>query len=246
MRLGETAVIDAAIVGLSGASSPRLLFLPTASGDAEPYVDTVKAAYKRLGCRVDALRLVAGDPGRAEIDDAIGMADIVYVGGGDTSLLMKTWRRTGVDVALRRAHDRGAILAGLSAGSMCWFDSGVSDFASFVGGAGDEWEYDYLDCLGFVPGCHSPHFDDRLLESNFRALLGTLDRTVLAVDNRCAVFMEGDSYSIVRGTPGAGAYAVKRSESSFTQERLPDSGSLAAALGAMARTVASDNGAVRR
>ena len=52
--------------------------------------------------------------------------DVVYVGGGNTVNLLAVWRAQGIDRILREAWERGVVLAGLCAGSMCWFEGGVT------------------------------------------------------------------------------------------------------------------------
>ena len=105
----RTTPLDREIVRISGKKSPRLLFLPTASAGCDEYCAAIyKQFSKRLGCKVDILLLVNTDPERARIRDRIAWADIVYVGEGNTLRMMKTWRRHGVDRALRSAMKRFA------------------------------------------------------------------------------------------------------------------------------------------
>jgi peptidase E len=77
--------------------------------------------------------------------------DVIYVGGGNTKSMLALWREWGLDVILREAWQAGVILAGLSAGSICWFEAGVTD--SIPG------DLTVLPCLGFLPGSNCPHYD---------------------------------------------------------------------------------------
>ena len=78
--------------------------------------------------------------------------DIVYVGGGNTRNMLVLWREWGLDVILREAWENGTILCGTSAGSICWFEQGLSDSVT----AG---ELRPLTCLGFLQGSNCSHYD---------------------------------------------------------------------------------------
>src|SRR3989344_5093693 len=117
----ETEKIDKETIKLSGKKHPKLLFIPTASSDSEGYVEVVKKYFgKRLGCKVDVLRLLKSKPNRREIRKKILGTDIVYVGGGITLKMMAVWRKLGVDSILEVAVRKGIVLSGVSAGAVCW------------------------------------------------------------------------------------------------------------------------------
>lgn len=120
----ETTKIDKEIIRLTGKRNPRLLFIPTASSDSKSYFEAVKKHFgKRLGCKTDVLYLIKEKPTRKEIEEKILNSDMIYVGGGNTLKMMKVWRKTGVDKVLKQAYNKGVVLSGLSAGSICWFYS---------------------------------------------------------------------------------------------------------------------------
>ena len=130
----ETLEFDRYIVELTGIHRPNALFLPTASGDSKIYAETFKNLYgRRLGCKVNVLRLISEAPSRSEILQKIHSANLIYVGGGNTLRMMKRWRALSIDGELSKAGARGAVLAGLSAGAICWFRYGNSDSRSFSG-----------------------------------------------------------------------------------------------------------------
>jgi len=152
IRKDETLVLDRHIVELTGKRCPTVLFLPTASGDSEDYVAAFADLYgRRLGCKVTVLRLIAGTPSQSEIREKIHSASLIYAGGGNTLRMMKRWRSLGVDNELSKAAVRGAVLAGLSAGAMCWFKYGHSDSRSFSGQK--QWQYIRVRGLGLVLCC---------------------------------------------------------------------------------------------
>lgn len=116
----ETTKIDKEIINLTHKIKPRLLFIPTASSDSELYFDCVKKHFeKRLKCEVDVLFLLKDNYNLKEIKQKILNANIIYVGGGNTALMLKTWRKYKVDKIIKQAYSKGVVLSGLSAGSIC-------------------------------------------------------------------------------------------------------------------------------
>lgn len=101
----ETERIDREIIRLTGKRRPKVLFLPTASGDDPSYWEVFQRYYgQRLGCRTDILYLLRQRPSFKEIKEKILSSDIIYVGGGNTLRMLRRWRRLGVDKVLELAE----------------------------------------------------------------------------------------------------------------------------------------------
>ena len=205
---GETRPIDEFIVELSGKRAPQALFVPTASGDSTGYAKTFTEVYgAELGCVVATLNLLSGQ-GSEDLRSMVDAADIIYVGGGDTKLLMDTWTTSGFSDLMITAWERNKVLCGISAGGMCWFTGGFSDYES-IGNESAERRYALLGCLGIADGVFCPHLDSehRLLplvqfiaDSKERAFAG-MDGTALVV--------EGKELSVVRVRETAWMYNVQ-------------------------------------
>ncbi len=215
----ETAAIDRELIRLTGKRHPRLLFLPTASSDAPGYIDTVRLHFgERLGCRVDALCLTRVRYGQEEMAAKFARADIVYVGGGDTLLMMKAWRRSGVDRLILRAYRRGAVLAGLSAGSICWFRDGLSDAKKL---RDERADYCKVRGLGLLKALHCPHYD--VEKPRVGALRRTMEKTsgvAIALENCAALEIIDDSYRIIVSRPGARGYKIFYSRGAYYKEEI--------------------------
>ena len=129
--------------------------------------------------------------------------DVIYVGGGNTANMLAIWRAHGVDRALRTAWDAGVVIAGVSAGMVCWFRAGLSD--SF----GPELQP--LDALGWLPGSGCPHYDGEAeRRPRYRALVdaGRLPPG-MAADDGCALHFAGTRLvEVVSSRPHAAAYLV--------------------------------------
>jgi peptidase E len=143
--------------------------------------------------------------------------DVIYVGGGNTASMLAVWRTHGVDRALRRAGEAGIVLAGLSAGSLCWFESGTTDsfgpLAAFHGG------------LGFLPGSHSPHYDaEPERRPTYHDLIGrgALPDGLAADDGAALVFRGTDLAEVVASRPAARGYRVeRRADGGAVETELP-------------------------
>jgi dipeptidase E len=187
----ETLAIDRLVVELTGKRRPQALFVPTASGDEAHYCDSFERVYGRqLGCRTQVLRLLSDLSDRTLLREKILEADLVYVGGGNTLRMMKLWRRLGVDRLLRRAARDGAVMAGLSAGGICWHEWGLSDSRAYTT-EGDDWDYIRVRGLGFVPHMFCPHLDAEQRHDGLAAMVRKHRTVAFACDNNAAVFYDG-------------------------------------------------------
>ena len=142
--------LDRFVLELTGKEAPRICFLPTASGDPR---DQVTRFYERFGgwpCQPSILSLF--HLGRDRIDPIAHLLeqDALYVGGGSMRNMLAIWREHGIDDAMRTAWERGILLAGLSAGAMCWFEGGVT----MSGGTPE-----VVHGLGLLDGSLSVHLD---------------------------------------------------------------------------------------
>jgi dipeptidase E len=137
------------ILDLTGASRPRVLFLPTASGDSPDYVNRFYQAFGRANCSPDHLPLFVRPD---DVATPIAEADAIIVGGGNTKNLLLIWREHGIDSAIRAAYERGTVLSGWSAGCICWFEDGITDsYGPTLRPMGDG--------LAWIKGSACPHYD---------------------------------------------------------------------------------------
>lgn len=190
LRTRETLGLDRFIVGLAAGGSPAVLFVPTASEDAPEYIEQFTRVYEnRLGCRVATLRLIESPPELSEMRALVDDADIIYVGGGNTKRMIARWRTSGFDDLLGRAHRDGKILCGLSAGAICWFDSGFSDSEKFSS-PGSDWNYTETHGLSLVQGMFCPHLDSENRMLPLIEYLGGTDRVVYACSDDTAIYAD--------------------------------------------------------
>jgi dipeptidase E len=212
IRTRGTAAIDREIIRLSQKKHPKLLFIPTASSDSERYWKHVREYFGDfLKCKTDVLFLMKERPPLPEIRAKILSADVIYVGGGNTLLMMRVWRRRKVDKLLKAAYERGTVLSGISAGAICWFDSGHSDSMSFYHPR--KWKYIEVQGLGLVPGIYCPHYNSMTRgvprRKDFRAMIRKTGGLGIAVENNCALaFVNGRLENVLRSKRYARAYQI--------------------------------------
>ncbi|MGI9196085.1 MAG: Type 1 glutamine amidotransferase-like domain-containing protein [Candidatus Nanopelagicales bacterium] len=205
---------------LTGAQRPRVCLVMTASGDDASYLARSYAALGALGCDVDHLALFTM-PNR-DPEEILARSDLVWVGGGSVANLLALWRLHGVDTAMRAAWERGTILAGVSAGSICWHVGGPTD--SF----GPTLRL-VTDGLALLPYGNGVHYDS---EEQRRPLLhrvvgdGLLP-TSYATDDRIGILYEGDEPARVIADlevdplTGPAAYRIERQGHEVIETRLP-------------------------
>ena len=140
------------VFDLVGKARPKILFVPTASGDDAGYLLTFYQAMAGIQCEPAHLALF--DRTIEDIDGYIRAQDVVMVGGGNTANMLAIWRLHGVEDALRSAYREGTILTGWSAGCICWFQAGITD--SFTPELGR-----LRDGLGLLEGSACPHYDSQ-------------------------------------------------------------------------------------
>jgi peptidase E len=128
--------------------------------------------------------------------------DVILVGGGSTANLLAVWRVHGFDRILREAWEAGVVLAGWSAGFICWFEAGVTD--SF----GPQLE-GMRDGLGFLPGSACPHYDgEELRRPVYRRLVSDGFPPGIALDDAAGASYVGTELREIVAAGDAAGYLV--------------------------------------
>ena len=209
----ENAALDRYVLAQARRSNPAVCFLATASGDADAYIARFYAAFTKYRCRPSHVPLFGRTP---DLEEVLSAQDVICVGGGNTKSMLAVWRDWHLPALLRRAWRSGIVLAGVSAGAICWFEFGVTDsWANRLAG---------LPCLGLLPGTCCPHYDG---EPERRPALQRLvaERSVptaLALDDGAAAHFVGRKLvRIVSSRSNARGYRVHRSRSQSVETPLP-------------------------
>lgn len=188
---------------LAGRPRPKLCVLNTALGD-DP--TAYLRFYDRLGhtqARVRHLALFPM-PNVADPEDLLMSQDVIFVGGGSVANMVAVWRVHGIDEILRKAWQAGIVLAGSSAGGICWFEGGTTDSFGIS-------LRPFTDGLAMLPGSYCPHYDS---EAERRPLYqrlvadGTLPGGIACDDGAAAHFTDETLAELVSDRPEASAYRV--------------------------------------
>ena len=207
--------LDQWLLTLTRRPEPRVLFVPTASGDASDYVQRFYRAFGRLRCTPAHLALFNRTAG--DLRTLLTSQDLIYVGGGNTANMLAVWRLHGVDQPLREAWQEGVVLCGVSAGALCWFEAGVTD--SF----GSELQ-PLTNGLGLLPGSFCPHYDgEAARRPAFQRMVaeGHLP-SGFAADDGVALLFEGPKVAdVVRSRARVQAYELFADHGRAVERPLP-------------------------
>jgi dipeptidase E len=187
-------------LGLTRAERPRVLVVPTAVADAAEMTLNI---YEQLSGRAVVSRLSFFPWPPSDLRELALEQDAIYVSGGNTANALAIWRVHGFDAILREAWEAGVVLAGWSAGMICWFEAGVTDsFGPQLKGM--------RDGLGFLPGSACPHYDGEAERRPvYRRLVGEGFPSGLAADDCVALRFDGPELAeVVSSRAGSRVYRV--------------------------------------
>jgi dipeptidase E len=189
---------------LTGKERPRLCYLPTASADSQS--GTIH--WFQSCAPLDVIPFVqesfiSSYSSPQSWEDVFLSMDGIVVSGGNTLNQQAIWRAQGIDEVLREAWDRGIVLGGASAGSLCWFEEGTTDSRPR--------ELTKIECLGFLRGSHSPHYDaEAVRRPTYHRLIQSGElKPGYACDNDAGIyFQDNEVRRVVATREGAKAYYV--------------------------------------
>ncbi len=190
---------------LTGKKKPRLCFLPTAAAD-DP---RVAVYWYQLCAELDVIpyvqnMFITSYYMKESFEDILLSMDGIIVGGGNTLNMIAIWQAQGIDKVLYKAWEKGIVLSGGSAGSLCWFEEGTTDSRPK--------ELTKIECLGFLEGSHSPHYDS---EEERRPMYHNLVKSGIlkpgyAVDNNAAIlFIDTKVSKVIASDRHSNAYFVE-------------------------------------
>ena len=197
------ALLDDYVLAATGLERPKVCFLPTASGDADHYIVRFYRHFSAAACEPSHVSLFRRDCGAPDPRSHLLDQDLIYVGGGCVRSCLGAWRAHGLDDVLREAWARGVVMCGLSAGSLCWFEQGLTAFhgeeALPVAG------------LGLLMGSNAVHYDKELRRRpDFQAAIAAGMPPGWGADDGAALHFVGPRLArVVSSRPHAGAYRVE-------------------------------------
>lgn len=208
----DNPLLDDYVLSQSPVKNPKICFVPTASGDNWGYIEEFYEHFTSRHCIPTHLALTR--PPTRDIESFLLENDIIYVGGGHTGKMLDQWNHYDLDHYLKEAWDMGILLAGVSAGASCWFETGLTD--SIPGQLTGE------PCLGFLKGSHCAHFDNNGRQPTFlRLILEGAPEPGFGTENFAALHFVGNNLERVVGSrPGVAAYRIYRNLGTIVEEKL--------------------------
>lgn len=197
---GTERALDSYILDQAVVSSPNIGYMGTASGDDARFVVRFFSRFSKLDCKPSALSLF----GRVQdLEKWVMEQDVIFVGGGNTKSMLGVWSSWGLPALLQDALENGTVLSGVSAGAICWFESGITDSVAS--------SYSALDGLGFLQGSCCPHYSSEPGRKPVYEQLVMSNQIVpgIAIDDGVAVhWVDANPKKIVSAKAGASAYRV--------------------------------------
>ena len=207
---GPKALIEDYILKQSNNSNPNICFIPTASAEDKAYTVRYYSTFSKFNCNTTHLNFFQRTP---RLDSLINKQDIIFVGGGNTKSMLAVWKEWKLDKLLLKAYNRGAVLCGVSAGSICWFDEGVTDsWASNL---------NIIDCLGFIKGANCPHYNsEKDREPSVHSFINNkiINECYASDDGSALHFKEGKLLTAVSFYKNANSYKIFKENKTIKQE----------------------------
>jgi peptidase E len=180
---------------LTGKPRPKILYLPTASADSPAGTISFYESCAPLDVEPSVQNsFIASTRQSRGWDEVLLSVDGIVASGGNTLNQQAIWKAQGIDAILRQAWDRGIVLGGASAGSLCWFEEGTTDSRPK--------ELSTVQCLGFLKGSHSPHYDrEPGRRPLYQKLIGSGQmKPGYACDNDAGIYFEDNEVKRVVST----------------------------------------------
>jgi len=202
--------IQKMIMRLTGKNNSDIVvvYLGTATYDSPEACYNQTHGFTDAGATVIPFKIACSEPSREEISKVFDRADVLMVSGGNTLYAVDRWIKFGVHEAIRAAMLRGVVLAGGSAGAICWFDSGHSDSMDpstylVPRPVTSAWEYIRVDGLGLLPGLVCPHHD-RIQSNGIKRsvdfdgmLLRHKGERGICIEHFAALIIEGETFRVM-------------------------------------------------
>lgn len=202
---------------LTGQERPKLCYLPTASADRESGIIRWFEYCAPLDVEPSAQEsFISSYRTDRSWEEIFLSVDGIVVSGGNTLNQQAIWRAQGIDEVLREAWNRGIVLGGASAGSLCWFEEGTTDSRP--------QEVSKIECLGFLRGSHSPHYDaEEVRRPTYHRMIASGElKPGYACDNDAGIyFVDNEVRKVVKTRADASVYYVGLEGGEVVETELP-------------------------
>jgi len=205
------------IIKLTGKERPKICFLPTASGDNAKAINRWYDLVHDLSVEPTVQRTfeIGSKNQKVSFEDVLLNVDAIVVGGGNTVNMLAVWKAHGIDVILKKALEKGIILAGNSAGSLCWFEKGITDSRPV--------KLSVVEGLGFLEYSNCPHYDaDEIRRNLYHDYIktGAFKAGYGFGSSSGIIFKNGKPFKIVSTSEAHHSYYVSLKNDKLVEEKL--------------------------
>jgi len=204
--------IEKYILDQSSSTNPNVCFIPTASAENKAYIVQYYSIYSKLNCNPVHINLFERTP---RLDSILNKQDVIFVGGGNTKSMLAVWREWKLDKLIAKAYNRGAVLCGVSAGSICWYEYGITDsWASNL---------NVIECLGLIKGVNCPHYSsekDRRPSVHKFILENKITSCVASEDGAALHYKNGVLHTSVSFLKDAKSFDISMKEGKITEKEI--------------------------
>lgn len=205
------------VAKMTGKKNPNICFIPTASGDDKEYIISFYEVCKQLPVLPHVLTVwINSYDQKQTFQEIISKMDAVVVGGGNTLNMLAIWKAQGIDVLLKEAYQRGCVMAGGSAGSLCWFNGGTTDSRPA--------ELSIVKGLGLLDQSHCPHYNSEATRRplyHHNILTGALTDGYACDDQAAIHFVDGKVQQSISLNSENNAYHVYADGDVVKEEKIP-------------------------
>lgn len=204
------------LVKLTGKANPKVCFVPTATGDSLVSITNWYTLVEGLALQPYVMRVFINSYTTKEsFEETLMKMDAVIVGGGNTLNMIAIWKSQGIDLALRKAYEAGVVMAGASAGSLCWFESGTTDSRPK--------ELSKVECLGWIKHSHCPHYNvEEFRRPLYHQLILSKELSAgYACDNQSGIYFENETLvRCVSSNPKSRSFFVELKDGAIVEREL--------------------------
>ncbi|MCK0157286.1 peptidase E [Cellulophaga sp. F20128] len=205
------------IIKLTGKERPKICFLPTASGDNAKDIIRWYDLVHDLSVEPTVQRTfeIGSKNQKVSFQEVLLNVDAIVVGGGNTVNMMAVWKAQGIDIVLKKALEKGIVLAGNSAGSLCWFEKGITDSRPVKLGV--------VEGLGFLTYSNCPHYDaDKARQELYHEYIKTgIFKAGYAFGSSSGIiFKNGKPFKVVSTSIEHNSYFVSLQNGEIVTEKL--------------------------
>ncbi len=191
------------------------LFIGTASHDFMPAFNSFRKTYTSVfDIKVDVVLTINTQMNEEKINEKFSKADFIYIGGGDTLFMLDKWQKDGLLNKIIDAYNRGVIIAGRSAGAVCWFETMYTD-SEILNNTG---EYSICKGLGFLKGVCSPHYNIRKNDLQKAIIDNNIDKVYAIEDDSALEFIDGKFIKSI--SSGGSSYLITNDFGTLKEELI--------------------------